>query len=197
MELYDTNHDGVIKGEELKQTPGLMASLKVMDTDKTQGVTRDQIAARLKKWQDSMIERLTICCGIYRNGVPLRGANVKFVPEKFLEADIKMIGEGKTNESGLAMITLPVTRGSDGYGPGMMPGMYRVEITKEGEDIPAKYNTATEIGQELSVDNAELQRLLKYDLHYGFEDNKEAFHAFQSFSVDRLLGCFLDMLFRL
>ena len=33
--------------------------------------------------------------------------------------------------------------------PGLSPGFYRVEITKEGDNIPAKYNTATTLGLEI------------------------------------------------
>ena len=32
---------------------------------------------------------------------------------------------------------------------GVPPGFYRVEITKAGEQIPAKYNTATTLGGEV------------------------------------------------
>ena len=44
--------------------------------------------------------------------------------------------------------------------------MYRVEITKDGENIPAKYNTETILGQEVSLDNIDLQMGIKFNLKY-------------------------------
>jgi hypothetical protein len=35
---------------------------------------------------------------------------------------------------------------ADEGNPGVAQGFYRVEITKAGENIPAKYNTATILG---------------------------------------------------
>jgi hypothetical protein len=35
---------------------------------------------------------------------------------------------------------------------GVRPGFYRVEITKPGEKIPAKYNTEAILGQEVVID---------------------------------------------
>jgi len=34
---------------------------------------------------------------------------------------------------------------------GVAPGFYRVEITKTGENIPAKYNTETSFDQEVAI----------------------------------------------
>ena len=48
------------------------------------------------------------------------------------------------------MISQP-SRGGDDPGTGMCPGFYRVEITK-GNEIPAKYNTATILGEEVAGD---------------------------------------------
>jgi hypothetical protein len=165
MELFDTNKDGVISGDELDKTPGLNAALTVLGTDREKGVNPEQIEKRIKSWIKSKIGRQTVSCSVYRNGEPLSGAKIKFLPEPFLP-EIKDIGEGKTSTSGMAMITWPTTQGPNGLPPGIGPGIYRVEITKDGEDIPAKYNTETILGQEISQDNIELQKGLRYDLSY-------------------------------
>jgi hypothetical protein len=166
MELLDTNKDGKIAGPELDKAPGLKAALKVMKTDATQGVTGAQISDRFTYWIESKIGSQPVSCVVLRNGQPLVGATVKFVPEIFLIGIIKVTPQGKTDENGIANISLPTTPGPEADPPGIGPGMYRVEITKEGENIPAKYNTATELGQEVSLDNPEIPNNIKFDLKY-------------------------------
>jgi hypothetical protein len=166
MELYDTNKDGKIAGAELDKAPGLKAALKVFGTDKDKGVTKDHIVTRVNRWKESRIGRTTLSCQVFRNGQPLAGATVKFVPEKYEEEALTETATGQTNSLGMAMIALPPETGPDAPPPGMHLGIYRVEITKSGENIPAKYNTATELGQEVSLDNEELQRGIKFYLKY-------------------------------
>ena len=166
MDLFDTNKDGKISGAELDKAPGLKASLKVMGTDANKGITYDMIAARVQKWKDSLIGRQSVSCMVTRNGAPLVDATVKFVPEKFLSEYLTVTPVGKTNQSGMAMISLPTTPGPDGDPPGIGPGIYRVEITKDGENIPAQYNTATTLGQEVSLDNIDMQMGVKFNLKY-------------------------------
>lgn len=166
MELYDTNKDGKISGPELDKAPGLKAALKVMKTDAEKGVTAEQIAERIQKWLDSRIGRMSLSCQVLHNGQPLSGATVKFVPEKFLSDYLKETASGKTNENGMAMISLPTEPGPDALPPGLTTGMFRVEITKDGENIPAMYNTATVLGQEVSLDNIDMQMGIKFNLKY-------------------------------
>ena len=48
---------------------------------------------------------------------------------------------------------------------GLSPGFYRVEITKDGEKIPAKYNTETTLGAEVAG-GSEARNGLKFELQY-------------------------------
>jgi hypothetical protein len=166
LKLYDTNQDGKISGAELDQAPGLNAALAILGTDKDKGVTSEQIVAQIKKWDDSRVGRMLLSCTITHNGRPLDGATVKFIPEKFLSEYLTETATGKTDQTGVAMISLPTTPGPDGDPPGIGPGMYRVEITKKGADIPAQYNTATILGQEVSIDNPEVEKGIKFNLNY-------------------------------
>jgi hypothetical protein len=163
---FDENKDGKISGKELDKCPGIKASLKVMKTDKDKGVTKEMITGRIEKWIESKIGRTTISCTVTRNGKPLEGAKVTFVPEPFLKDALPQNAEGVTNQMGMAMISLPVETGPDADPPGIPPGMYRVEVTKAGDNIPAKYNTATELGQEISLDNIDIQMGIKFPLKY-------------------------------
>jgi hypothetical protein len=166
MELYDTNKDGKISGAELDQVPGLKASLAVMGTDKERGITPDHIKALVKKWVDSRIGRMYLSCSVTHNGRPLEGATVIFIPESFLSDILAESATGITDQTGKAIISLSTVPGSDELPPGIPPGIFRIEITKNGEDIPAKYNTKTELGQEVSIDNPEIEKGITFDLQY-------------------------------
>jgi hypothetical protein len=153
MTLYDANKDGKIDGAELDKAPSLRAGLDMLGSDVRKGVAAEQIAARIKKWADDKAGIIPVLCNVTRNGAPLANAEVRFVPDPFLAEYLTAVGVGKTDESGLANISLPRESGSD-QPRGIPPGFYRVEITKAGETIPAQYNTATTLGQEISLDGA-------------------------------------------
>lgn len=163
VEIYDTNKDGKISGDELDRCPGLKAAIAQIDTSGQGAVTAEMITARIKSWQDSKIARMPVSCVLMRRGVPLSGATVTFVPEEFLGANV-MAASGKTNERGLAAIGVPTTGPNDPFG--VAPGFYRVEITKTGDKIPAKYNTKTILGQEVAADAKGILGAIKFNLNY-------------------------------
>jgi hypothetical protein len=94
---------------------------------------------------------------------PVGRADVKFVPEKFLGEAIQT-AMGKTDQNGVAMISVSATGPSDV--PGVAPGLYRVEITKAGANIPAKYNTASTLSQEVALDARGIREGIRFDLKY-------------------------------
>jgi len=161
IKQYDANHDGKISGKELEKCPALKAAIAQIDRSGKGEITSEKIVARIKAWQDSKLGRLALVCRVTHNGQPLAGAEVKFVPEKFLGKNLKAAA-GKTDANGMAMIAMK----KDGLPPGVAPGLYRVEITKAGEDIPAKYNTETIFGQEIAIDAKGIQQGIKFDLKY-------------------------------
>lgn len=163
IEQYDANKDGVIDGKELEASPGLMAALAQIDTSGKKAIKAAMVAARIKAWQDSKLGRMSIGCTVLHNGKPLAGADVKFVPETFLGEALKT-ATGRTDQNGVAMISIPLTGRQDP--PGVAPGLYRVEITKAGENIPAKYNTQTVFGQEVALDAANIREGIKFKLEY-------------------------------
>ena len=162
--MFDKNGDGKLSGGELDRCPGLKAALARLDPAKTGAVTADMIAARIAAWRASKIGRMQMQCYVLHRGRPLPGAEVRFVPEKFLGTEIKT-ATGVTNVGGLAMISAPQTQPGDP--PGVPPGFYRVEITKSGVPIPAKYNTDTVLGAEVANDAMEIRAPgLRFDLTY-------------------------------
>lgn len=160
LKLYDKNADGKIAGEEL--SPALKASL----ADNTSGAPHDangdraydkeELAARISAYLKDRIPLYSLMCEVYLDEKPLEGATVTYTPEPFLGAEYKAIS-GKTDPQGVASLSpLP-------------PGIYKVTISKEAggkESLLEKYNTKTELGQELAVGlgtfrGASVQYLLK------------------------------------
>jgi hypothetical protein len=160
--MFDADKDGKIDGAELDKCPGLKAALSKVDPS-NQGVTADMVTARIEAWQKSKLGRMSLSCRVTHNGQPLAGAEVNFVPEKFLGTNIQT-AKGKTDTNGMAMLSVP-TKGQ-GDPPGVAPGFYRVEITKQGDNIPAKYNTETTLGQEVALDAKGIQEGINFDLKY-------------------------------
>lgn len=160
IKSFDTNKDGKISGEELDKCPGVKAALAQIDTSGNGEVTADMITARIKVWQSSKLGRTSFSCRVTHNGRPLQGAEVKFVPETFLGENVK-VALGKTNVNGMAMISIPELTP-----PGIAPGLYRVEITKPGLNIPAKYNKETILGQEIAQDTPNIQEGITYQLSF-------------------------------
>ena len=144
MEMYDANKDGKLDAEELKKVPSLIPIAK---ESKDGVLTAETITELLKKWTEGRVGRVTWAIKFLHNGKPLTDATVQLVPEKFLGVDIK-IEPAKTDTTGCAGFTVPVKSVEDPKGIPL--GLYRIEVTKDGETIPAKYNTETILGIDVT-----------------------------------------------
>lgn len=159
IEMFDADQDGQLSGKELDKCPGLKDALARIDPSGRGAVTADMIAARIRVWQELKVGRMAAGCRVTHNGKPLAGAEVKFVPEKFLGENVPTAA-GTTNENGYVGLSLP------GETRGVPPGFYRVEITKRGLDIPAKYNADTILGREVAPDLQKFQQSVTFDLEF-------------------------------
>jgi hypothetical protein len=147
----------------LDKCPDLKAAMSRIDKDGDKTLTADEIAKRIEAWLHLKIGRVPVTCTVLNNGRPVPAAEVRFVPAKFL-GDNMTTAQGKTNQNGMALISIEMTDSSDS--PGVPPGLYRVEITKDGENIPAKYNTETILGQEIALDAPGIREGIKFNLAY-------------------------------
>ena len=141
MEMYDANKDGKLDAEELKK----VASLAPIAKDGV--LTGDMIKETLKKQAEGVVGRVTWGMRFLRNGKPLASAAIQLVPEKFLGVDLK-IEPAKTDANGSAAFTVPTKSVEEPRGIPL--GFYRIEVTKDGENIPAKYNTETILGVDVT-----------------------------------------------
>ncbi len=149
MALCDANHDGFLDEKELERVPGLAAARHEVDTNHDGKISADEIAARIASWRESKVGRMVLTCVITRKGKPLVGATVTLTPESFL-GDQLTPGRGVTDARGRAFIAATANP------PGLSPGFYRVHVTEPGENVPAKYNTETVLGQEVAAEAASI-----------------------------------------
>jgi len=163
IEQYDTDGDGLIQGDELNKAPPLKSALENLDTNQDGGVSAEEIAERVKAWQQTKVGVVSLSCTVTHRGQPLQGATVKFVPEKFLGDEIQA-ATGQTDQFGVASLNVPADPDLPGGAPGVQCGLYRVEITKQGADVPAIYNIQTILGQEVADDCAAVRRGIVFEL---------------------------------
>lgn len=150
MELFDGNQDGYLDGNELDQSPGLKVAVKQVDKDNDGKLSADEIAARIQEWLDAEIGTLPAASLVKLNGKPLAQAEVTFDPEPFFEGAVP-VATGVTDFMGKTGM------GCEPYPFGAQVGFYRVRISKvDGgkETIPARYNTDTTLGAEVSPNAA-------------------------------------------
>jgi hypothetical protein len=160
---FDTDGNGKLNAIELDKCPGLKAAFSRLDPDGLGYITPTAISKRIKQWQASRLGAMPITCTVMHDGKPLEGVQVSFVPEKFL-GEYAKIAYGITNSKGLASISIST------IGPnapvGVPPGFYRVEFSKPGVNIPAKYNSETVIGVEVASDVESIEDGFIFDMKY-------------------------------
>lgn len=151
VELYDQDGDGQLSATELKACPGIASSMKKYDTDGDGKVSAEEIAHRVQFWIDSRSGIQGCMFKVTLNGRPLASGRVELDPEPFL-AGIVPAATGKIGRSG---VTSPSAAAEDlpaGVKGGMRCGIYKLRITHPKLQVPACYNTETELGLEIGPD---------------------------------------------
>ncbi len=157
MEQCDENQDGTISSEELEKFPGLAAATGNIDKNRDGQLTREEVQGRAQAWLDRKAALTQLPVKVNWQGRDISGAVVRFVPETFM-GETYGPAEGTTNEYGIATLRhAPEHRPDPEFSEGVRIGIYRVEITWEqnGKQVlPEKFNTQTELGQEVAADGA-------------------------------------------
>jgi len=154
IEMYDTNGDSALSGDELEKVPSLKSAIQRIDADGDGRVTAAEIADRVEQWQEVGLGTMAVRMTVYLDGSPLADATITFEPEPFLGEDVQT-AIGTTGPDGSAEMSIPKKkRSAPDAPPGVNFGLYKVRISKEdgGEQVPAKFNTATTLGQEVAFD---------------------------------------------
>jgi hypothetical protein len=168
MEIYDTDKDGFVAGEELAKAPGLKAALKALDIDKNGKVSAQEISERVTEWKNQAVALMSFTCDVTLDGNFIEGATVTYEPDGFLEGVVAEAVD-TTNIAGTARPSVPkANRPTPTTPPGIQPGIYKVRISKlvnGQESIPARYNTETILGHEVSMtDPAIANKQVRYNL---------------------------------
>jgi hypothetical protein len=169
MEMYDTNGDGKVAGDELEKAPGLNSAIKRLDTDNDEAVSADEVTERIREWQAMKTGLMSFTFTVTLDGQPLEGASVTFEPVTFLGDDIKK-AVAETDSFGVGSPSVPKELRIDPEDTpsGIAYGLYHVKISKfvnGKETIPSKYNEETVLGQEVTHDVPEvINRRVKYSL---------------------------------
>jgi hypothetical protein len=144
MTQLDKDGDGQLSAEELDAAPGLKYCVKQLDADENGKLSRQEVYDRIKLYQDLKVGLADFSCQVFYKKKPLANATLRLVPEPFLGAVVKS-AVGTSMRGGQVRV---ITEGEDN--PGAPIGMFRVEITSPDVKIPAKYNTETTLGVEVS-----------------------------------------------
>ncbi|MBA4105042.1 MAG: hypothetical protein C0485_04730 [Pirellula sp.] len=168
MTAYDKDSDGFIAGAELDAAPALKAAMATLDADSDGKVSEAEIEQRIEAWQEKGLGLMSVTCRVTMDGKGLDGATVVFEPEPFLGTNVKP-GQGFTSGGGMATTSiLKENRPSADYPPGLQFGLYKVKISKQvngAETIPAKYNTETILGQQVSTDDPAIEaQAMRFEL---------------------------------
>jgi hypothetical protein len=160
---YDANKDGALSDDELDKCPGLKAARRWLDTNKDRRLSAEEIATRVRDYQNDKAGLLPLVIQFTLDGQPLKEADVTLVPESFMGAGVKP-AQGKTNAGGACV----EFRTEGAAYPGIHPGVFRIVVSKKDasgqETIPAKYNTQTALGIEARIGNPAVAHGLELNL---------------------------------
>jgi hypothetical protein len=152
VELYDRNADGQLSKDEWSASPALAAVAMSYDTSADAALTAEEIAAGIAAWKNSGVGARAVPFAVHWNGRPLAGATVRLVPAPFI-GDALKAASGQSGPSGAGQLNVAAEdrpRNAPNI-PLMQPGLYHVEITHPSTKIPARYNTETSLGIEISA----------------------------------------------
>ena len=154
IELYDKSGDGQLAKDEWSSSPALSAVATNYDKNGDGTLLEDEVASGIDAWKQSGVGARVVPFTVQWNGRRLVGAKVLLVPAPFLDDVLKPAngeaGPGGAGQLGLAPEDRP--RNAPNI-PLMQPGLYHVEITHPSTKIPAKYNTSTTLGIEITSGN--------------------------------------------
>jgi hypothetical protein len=153
--MYDKDGDGALAGSELDAVPGIKKNLSRYDSNGDSRVSRDEIAERLNNWSKQQLAIMGCSYVVTLDGQPLADAEITLVPEPYLGPNVKP-ASGVTAPNSIARMShadedLPKSANGRPIA-GVKGGTYKVQVTHPARKIPAKYNTATELGEEIAYD---------------------------------------------
>jgi hypothetical protein len=140
----DRNGNGTIEAGEASASPALAAAFAEFDINKDRKLTLEEVKMRVNDYAKAGTGSVAVGCTVKIDDKPIQGATVTFIPEPFMGSAFKP-AIGKTDEAGRCDVYE-----IDGKPfRGLSAGLYRIQVTKDGMNIPARYNTQTTLGREV------------------------------------------------
>ena len=156
LSAHDADGNGSLSLKELEALPAVLDRIKVYDPNGDGEVALGELQARLGQFFNGRVGLMGSSCRVKRNGKPLKGAIVHFVPIPQLEGAVKVCS-GVTMSAGQTVLSIrvenlpPNAPQREGL---CQPGLYSVEVTHPDIKIPEQYNVKTTLGREISPEVA-------------------------------------------
>ena len=153
LELYDADGSGALSQAELENCPGIGTALDRFDSDGNGEVSGEEIEARIEEWIEKKSSSLAISISLRMNGKPLGNAKIEMVPASYM-GDLGLTIQGHTGPRGSSRLVINKDKSNEEFHdlPGIPPGLYTIRVTHPDKDIPAKYNTDSTLGAEISYE---------------------------------------------
>jgi hypothetical protein len=151
MKSLDRDGDGKLSRAEWSGSPEIAAIAASYDKNSDGFLESAELVGGFEAWQKTGVGARSVPFRVTLNGSPLAGATVRLVPAEFLGKAVKPASAqtGQTGGGQLAMAAEDRPKNAPNM-PLVQPGIYRVEITHPSAKIPAKYNTETSLGIEIT-----------------------------------------------
>ncbi len=142
----DADGNGLIDEQELVGAPGLTFGAKLIDADRDGGLSADELTKRFEIYRDmQLVTELKEMVLVYKRR-PVRMANVRLVPEFFLDGVLEPATDTTTDDGSF----FPQAEGVGAAG--LRVGYYRVVVDSPKVTVPEKYSSeaTTPLGVEVS-----------------------------------------------
>jgi len=153
IKAYDKDGDNELGGAELDAVPGLKLALQQVDSDGNGKLSAQEIEARIQSWRDSRVGEMTVPVQVTLDGEALAEATVVFEPETFLGPGVRPASV-KLESNGTGNVSMAAEHLADPKYPGIAAAWYKVRVTSDSKDIPARYNSQSTLGCEVCLDAA-------------------------------------------
>lgn len=155
----DRNKNGAVDQAEAKEHPAMQHAFARFDRNNDRKVTVEEIQARVAEYAELARNPVGLGCLVTWNGQPLAGATLTFEPDAVMGSSLKT-ATGVTDNRGYCE---SYTIEGKTY-RGLPPGLYRIQVRKEGVAIPERYNTKTTLGREIYHDPRSAEAILELKL---------------------------------
>ena len=145
---FDKDGNGSLEpGEVSVACPALHQAFAAIDGNRDKKLSTDELVKRVEAYGAVTAGSVSVGVIVTVDGAPLEGATVTFVPEPCMGDALKP-ASAKTNVAGHCdQFTID---GKTYRGP--PAGLYKIQVTKDGTPLPARFNTQTVLGRDVYPD---------------------------------------------